>query len=140
MEMPQPRVADRHRKPSARMHVLRKSRVIRGGERDLVAHAELAHRQADRALGGDVHGVRQESCERFRESSRRIERQPDLRIGRARNAHEAVGPDHLDRVSGQLELAQRVLQRHDHAVDLRRPGVSGHQYAQVCSPRRLRMK
>ncbi len=112
-----------NRNAEARLHILRKARVIRRGERQLVLDRVCAGGHAERAFSGDVQRIRRERADALAQLALREQRQANLRIGRARNRLEFERRQQVDAVAQRGQLARGVFQRAYHAIDLRFPCI-----------------
>ena len=122
-------VARGQRQRQAGRDIFREPGVVAGGERQLPLHADAPRRQADRPFGGDMDGLRLEGLEALLNRLIDTHRHLDLGVGGQREGLELVGADHLDQMAHGLQLGDHAGQGADHAVDLRLPGVGGHQDA-----------
>src|SRR5438045_8961055 len=77
-------------------HILGKSRVIAGGERELPFQTNPPGRQAERTFGGDVDRFGFERLETFLNSLVRPDRESYFRIGRQRDGRKLVGTDYFN--------------------------------------------
>jgi AAA family ATP:ADP antiporter len=130
MESPQPCIAPRQRQPEPGVHVFREARVIGRGERKVVVQREAPRRHAERTFGGDVQHVRVELANGSVHPGLREQRKPDLWIGRARQRAEFQRREEAHFVAHRGELAGGGLERANHAVDLRLPGVCDEENSQ----------
>ena len=99
--------------------------VVAGRERQLPFHADAARGDADRTLGGDMHGLGFERPQHLADFFLRAQGQPDFRIGGAGDGLEQAGFDDLDLVTHAAAFRDGAGQGADDAVDLRFPGVGG---------------
>ncbi|EWS58332.1 hypothetical protein Y694_03786 [Methylibium sp. T29-B] len=123
VEAPQQRIAPGRGQARARVHVLGKAAVVRSGERPAARAGHRARQPAQRPLGGDMQAVGREGIDAPRDAAARGQRQLDLGVAGAGHAAKALRRQQLHLVPELLQLAARHLQRADHAVDLRFPGV-----------------
>ncbi len=121
------------RNGEARLHVLRKARVVRRREGQLVAQRIRTRGQAERPLRGDMQRLRRERLDAPAHPLGRQDRQPDFRIRRARHRREFERRDHVDDVPHGFEFATRRREGADDSVDLRFPGIGDDHDFHGCS-------
>lgn len=100
--------------------------MIGGREWQLSPAALPPCRHAEPPFRRDVHSLGLETLDDLADPPRGAEREADLGIGRTWDGPELLRRDDLEPVPDLLALAGDPLQRADHAVHLRSPGV-GHQ-------------
>ncbi len=109
--------------PRARRHIIRELRVIGGGERQFAPQTPAPCRNAKRPFGGQMNGIGREHRQHVAHPPAPRQRQPDFGIGRTRHRSKQVGGDHQHLMPLPLQHRAHGLQRADHAVDLRCPGI-----------------
>ena len=120
-------VAESDRNRVAGAQILRELGVEGSCEREFSRHAIAARGHPQRALGGDVHGLGQKLCKAGREFFGRAQREPDFRIGGARDAPELGRGEQIDVVTEASHRGCGGCQGADHAVGLRQPRI-GHDH------------
>ena len=121
----------RNREPC--FNVFGKARVKAGSERQAAAEAGAPRGPAKRAFGGNVNGLRLDRI--YLAANRRCAYQAELdfRIGRNGPGPVALRSNVANVVATLAEFAANGLERPDHAIDLRRPGI-GHDQDSHDSP------
>ena len=109
MKPAHPRIAEGQRDRQPRAQIFGKAGVVGGREGQLAPQALPARGHAEGAFGGDVDVVRADLLEDLGDLPAGAQREPDLRIGRARYGPEPVGRDHLDDVTERLALGLELL-------------------------------
>jgi hypothetical protein len=134
VEPPHDGIGEDERHCDACRHVLRKACVIGGGKGQAPLQAPAARGAAQRPLGRNVDRIRPQRIQPLGQLSAGPQRQANFRIGRAGDGAELVGRDDVDAVAKPLQLEARPLQRADHAIDLRGPGIGNEDEVQGARP------
>ena len=116
-------VGDLHGNGESRPQILRKLRVIRGGEAYAPPQAKAPRAQSQRPLGGNMQRLGCEGENVFFDFFVREQRQPYFRIGRAGDATEILRRQHSDLVTKAPQPRRGLRQRADHTVGLRKPRI-----------------
>ena len=120
----QQRIGRHQRNRQPRAQVLRKLRVIGGGEAQPVADAIAARGKSQRALGRNVQCLRAKCRDAAREFSLRQEGDADLRIGRAGDGAKVAWRHQPHLVSEAAEPCRSLSQSVDDAVGLGKPRIA----------------